>query len=67
MVTEVEASLSLFLEAFPYQVKTWDARVIERMARQPHVFAAFKAGDEATKWNIYIAMRGAGGITRSTA
>lgn len=67
MVAEVEASLSLFLEAFPYQVKTWDAKVIERMAGQPHIFEAFKAGDETIKWRIYIAMRSAGGTAFSVA
>lgn len=67
MIAEVEEALSLFLEAFPYQVRTWDARVIEQMASQPHVFAAFKAGNEATKWKIYIAMRVAGGLARSAA
>lgn len=57
MGAEVEHTLATFLEAFPYQVKTWDAKAIANLSEHPQAFEEFKAGNEATKWQIYLAMR----------
>ncbi len=57
MVVEVEHTLAAFLEAWPEQVRMWDARVIAGMVQHPQTFEAFKAGNDTMKWRIYIALR----------
>ena len=67
MVAEVEQMLATFLEAYPDQVKTWDAGVITRMTGNPQAFEAFKAGDDTTKWHIYISLRHPVNTSHATA
>ena len=57
MSTEIVKSLASFLEAVPYQVETWDKRVIEHLATNPEKMHAFRNGTPLAKWRIYSAIK----------
>jgi len=57
MVAEVERSIAAFLGTLPEQVRMWDAKVVAGMAQHPSTFEAFKAGNDWTKWSIYMTLR----------
>lgn len=57
MVREIEHSIAAFLGTLPEQVRMWDARLVSAMLQHPNDYEAFKAGNDFTKWNIYMAMR----------
>lgn len=50
-------SIASLLEAIPYQVELWDGRVIDRLARDPHLRNRFNEGDEEIKWDIYHSIK----------
>ncbi|MEZ0271098.1 MAG: hypothetical protein ACAH18_03305 [Methylophilaceae bacterium] len=57
MTNEVERSIAAFLGTIPEQVRMWDARVVSRMVQYPAAFEEFKAGNDLTKWHIYMTLR----------
>lgn len=57
MVKEVEHSIAAFLGTLPEQVRMWDAKVVAGMVQHPPTFEAFKAGNDLTKWRIYMSVR----------
>lgn len=57
MITEVEHSIAAFLGTIPEQVRMWDAKVVSRMVQYPSAFEEFKAGNDITKWHIYMTLR----------
>lgn len=57
MVKEIEHSIAAFLGTLPEQVRMWDAKLVSRMVQHPTEFEAFKAGNDITKWQIYMTMR----------
>lgn len=57
MMREVERSIAAFLGTMPEQVRMWDATVVSRMVQSPSDFEEFKAGNDITKWHIYMTLR----------
>lgn len=57
MIREVERSIAAFLGTIPEQVRIWDATVVSRMVQHPSAFEEFKAGNDITKWHIYMSLR----------
>lgn len=57
MMGEVERSIAAFLGTIPEQVRMWDAKVVSRMIQHPSTFEEFKAGNDITKWRIYMSLR----------
>ena len=57
MMREVERSIATFLGIIPEQVRIWGAKVVSRMVQHPSAFEEFKAGNDMTKWHIYMLLR----------
>lgn len=57
MITEIEHSIAAFLGTLPEQVRMWDSKVVTCMVQHPPTFEAFKAGNDLTKWRIYMTVR----------
>jgi hypothetical protein len=60
MRPDVVNSLAAFLEAMPYQVETWDRKVVERLSADQEKLNAFDAGTADTKWWIYSSIKYSG-------
>lgn len=57
MYPEIVSSLATFLEALPYQVATWDKRVVDHLAANPEKLQDFKNGTATVKWRIYSSIK----------
>jgi hypothetical protein len=57
MKPEIVKSLANFLEAMPYQVATWDKKVVDHLAAHPEKLKDFHAGTPTKKWGIYSAIK----------
>lgn len=57
MKPEIIKSLANFLEAIPYQVATWDKKVVEHLSAHPEKMQDFHSGSASTKWRIYSSIK----------
>lgn len=57
MRSDIVKSLATFLEALPYQVETWDKRVIDTLFAQPEKLDDFRNGSPTAKWRIYSSIK----------
>jgi hypothetical protein len=57
MELEIVKSLASFLEAIPYQVATWDKKVVDHLAAHPEKMRDFHSGSPTTKWGIYSSIK----------
>lgn len=57
MIKEIEHAIAAFLGTLPEQVRMWDAELVHRLMQHPTEFAAFQAGNDLTKWQIYMSAR----------
>lgn len=57
MEPEVVKSLANFLEAIPYQVATWDKKVVDHLTANPEKMKDFHMGSATMKWEIYSSIK----------
>lgn len=57
MEPEVVKSLANFLEAIPYQVATWDKKVVDHLTAHPEKMRDFHMGSATMKWKIYSSIK----------
>lgn len=57
MKPDIVKSLANFLEAIPYQVATWDKKVVDHLFAHPEKLQAFHSGSASTKWRIYSSIK----------
>jgi hypothetical protein len=57
MKPETVKSLANFLEAIPYQVATWDKKVIDYLDEHPEQMKDFHSGSATMKWKIYSSIK----------
>lgn len=57
MELDIVKSLANFLEAIPYQVATWDKKVIDHLVAHPEKMKDFHSGSITMKWKIYSSIK----------
>lgn len=57
MDLDIVKSLANFLDAIPYQVATWDRKVVDHLKAHPEKMQDFHRGCATTKWRIYSAIK----------
>lgn len=57
MKPEIVNLLASFLEAIPYQVATWDKKVVDHLFAHPDKMQDFQNGSATTKWRIYSSIK----------
>jgi hypothetical protein len=62
MTLEIAKMLASYLEVPPYQVLTWDRKVIDDLVGNQRTLTAFKQGCAKTRWRIYHSIKYSGSV-----